>query len=82
MTLGRGSWFRRAVEWWLWRQNAEVQTLVLALVGVTLSELLKFSNPQFPHLWNGNDNCTYVRYPLQCSCLENPRDGGAWWAAV
>ena len=24
----------------------------------------------------GNDN------PLQCSCLENSRDGGAWWAAV
>ena len=24
----------------------------------------------------GKDN------PLQCSCLENPRDGGAWWAAV
>ena len=20
--------------------------------------------------------------PLQCSCLKNPRDGGAWWAAV
>ena len=20
--------------------------------------------------------------PLQCSCLENPRDGGAWWAAL
>ena len=20
--------------------------------------------------------------PLQCSCMENPRDGGAWWAAV
>ena len=20
--------------------------------------------------------------PLQCSCLENPRDGGVWWAAV
>ena len=20
--------------------------------------------------------------PLQCSYLENPRDGGAWWAAV
>jgi len=20
--------------------------------------------------------------PLQCSCLENPRNGGAWWAAV
>ena len=24
----------------------------------------------------GNDNS------LQCSCLENPKDGGAWWAAV
>ena len=24
----------------------------------------------------GNEN------PLQCSCLENPRDRGAWWAAV
>ena len=20
--------------------------------------------------------------PLQCSCLENPRDRGAWWAAI
>ena len=20
--------------------------------------------------------------PLQCSCLENPRDGGAWWVDV
>ena len=26
--------------------------------------------------WRGNGN------PLQCSCLENLRDGGAWWAAV
>ena len=27
-------------------------------------------------LGEGNGN------PLQCSCLENPRDGAAWWAAV
>ena len=20
--------------------------------------------------------------PLQCSCLEDPRDGGAWWTAI
>jgi len=20
--------------------------------------------------------------PLQCSCLENPRDRGAWWATI
>ena len=23
-----------------------------------------------------------IIFPLQCSCLENPRDGGAWWAAI
>ena len=27
-------------------------------------------------LGEGNGN------PLQCSCLEKPRDGGAWWAAI
>ena len=26
--------------------------------------------------WRRNGN------PLQCSCLENPRNGGAWWATV
>ena len=38
---------------------------------------------EWPHFYfslscigEGNGN------PLQCSCLENPRDGGAWWAAV
>ena len=38
---------------------------------------------RWPKYWSfsfsireGNGN------PLQCSCLENPRDGGAWWAAV
>ena len=28
------------------------------------------------YIGEGNGN------PLQCSCLENPRDGRAWWAAV
>ena len=28
------------------------------------------------HTGEGNGN------PLQCSCLENPRDRGAWWAAI
>ena len=29
-----------------------------------------------PKIGEGNGN------PLQCSCLENPRARGAWWAAV
>ena len=28
------------------------------------------------NIGEGNGN------PLQCSCLENPRDRGAWWAAI
>ena len=34
-----------------------------------------FSKP-FLYCLEGNGN------PLQCSCLENPRDRGAWWASV
>ena len=32
----------------------------------------------FSFSWIGEGNGN----PLQCSCLENPSDGGAWWAAV
>ena len=32
----------------------------------------------FPLSRNGEGNGN----PLQCSCLENPRDGRGWWAAV
>ena len=37
----------------------------------------------FTYLWF-TSNITWRRqwHPLQCSCLENPMDGGAWWAAV
>ena len=31
-----------------------------------------------PHSFYGEGDAT----PLQYSCLENPMDGGAWWAAV
>ena len=32
--------------------------------------------PSLSRIGEGNGN------PLQCSCLENPRDRGVWWAAV
>ena len=40
-----------------------------------MTELLHF---HFSLSWIGEGNGN----PLQCSCLENPRDGGACWAAV
>ena len=33
-------------------------------------------------LYTNNENGEGNGNPLQCSCLENPRDRGAWWAAV
>ena len=40
-----------------------------------MTERLPFHFP-LSGIGEGNGN------PLQCSCLENPRDGGAWWAAI
>ena len=39
------------------------------------TELLRF-HFSLSCIGEGNGN------PVQCSCLENPRDRGAWWAAV
>ena len=44
-------------------------------LGSDMTERLHF-HFSFSCIGEGNGN------PLQCSCLENPRDGGAWWAAV
>ena len=41
----------------------------------SLSEQLQF-HFSLSCIGEGNGN------PLQCCCRENPRDGGAWWAAV
>ena len=43
-----------------------------------LHHLGKVMSLLFNMLSRGEGNGT----PLQYSCLENPRDGGAWWAAV
>ena len=43
----------------------------------TIHSFLLLNNvPLYDYSGEGNGN------PLQCSCLEKPRDGGAWWAAV
>ena len=47
----------------------------MGLRGVGPTERLHF-HFSLSSIGEGNGN------PLQCSCLENPRDGGAWWAAV
>ena len=46
-------------------------THVIASASMFLQNLVPFYDWV---VWNGNAQ--------QCSCLENPRDAGAWWAAV
>ena len=46
-----------------------------------LSELKGGNNPNIHQLIYGQVKCGEGNgNPLQCSCLENPRDGGAWCA--
>ena len=57
--------------------NLFTEVPTLALVSEALSWFHeKYSLITYANIGEGNGN------PLQCSCLENPRDGGAWWAAV
>ena len=52
-----------------WREEpGRLQSMGSLRVGHDWATSLSFSC-----IGEGNDN------PLQCSCLENPRDGGAWW---
>ena len=48
---------------------------ILEFLSVNFSKPFKKCS-EFWCVGGGNDNL------LQCSCLENPRDGGAWWAAI
>ena len=52
-----------------------IKFFVYVLVGLFAFLLLSF---KCSLIWSGKGNGN----PLQYSCLENPRDGGAWWAAI
>ena len=54
-------------------ESGRLQTMGSRRVDTTERLHFHFS---LPCIGEGNGN------PLQCSCLENPRDGGAWGAAV
>ena len=60
--------------------------ILLAVVNDTVS-LISFSDFSLVLYRNARDFCIlcvlcFTWHPLQYSCLENPMDGGAWWAAV
>ena len=55
--------------------NRELEYITFKVVRVKLGRKWATSL-SLSCIGEGNGN------PLQCSCLENPREGGAWWAAV
>ena len=57
----------------LWTEEPGLQSMGSLGVRTRLHFPFHFS---LSCIGEGNGN------PLQCSCLENPRDGGAWWAAA
>ena len=54
-------------------EPGKLQSMKSLTVGLTERLHFEFS---LSCIGEGNGN------PLQYSCLENPRDGGAWWAAI
>ena len=52
----------------LWKMVKDREACCVALHGIAELDMTK--------RLSGNSN------PLQCSCLENPRDRGAWWAII
>ena len=52
---------------------------------LNIGGLIIFKLLIFPQLSDFTFNFMHWRrkwQPLQYSCLENPRDGGAWWAVI
>ena len=63
----------------LYTNNEKTERGIKETIPFTIAtKRIKYLGINLPKETNGEGNGT----PLQCSCLENPRDGGAWWAAV
>ena len=68
---GWDGWMASPTQWvWIWAGGSEVKASAYNVGDLGLISGLGRS------LGEGNGN------PLQYSCLENPMDGGAWWATV
>ena len=66
-----------AFEPWCWRRLLKVPWTARRSNQSILKEISPgISLEGMMLIGEGNGN------PLQCSCLENPRDGEAWWAAI
>ena len=79
--------FSKRSDWALRPFYVSLILMLIQVTSITENNLLKWisllpcsykskKHSNTPNTREGNGT------PLLCSCLENPRDGGAWWAAV
>ena len=80
----------RTASWWFWAllpsdlSGCHLGAETLGASWTKGTRVLEVGVNSWSEFWfhlgvycgEGNGN------PLQCSCLENPRDGGAWWASI
>ena len=82
MSKVRGGSERKCPKFWVetlkWRSPKEQWSCLENLVGITRETATPHCVCMLGCAWL----FTLQWRPLQSSCLENPMDGGAWWAAV
>ena len=75
-------------QWKQWETLFEgaIKSLQMAITAMKLKDTCsleeKLWQTKTAYLKSSGDLRWYSGTPLQYSCLENPMDGGAWWAAV
>ena len=67
--------FNLCAEYIMWKAGLDESQAGIKITGRNINNL-RYADGLLSRIGEENGN------PLQCSCLENPRDGGAWWAAI
>ena len=80
-------WYYKTYSTYIWNKDSD--SALLTFVGVggwKWDPCLSNTFSSIPNLYLLDSSSIHIQrrqwHPLQCSCLESPMDGGAWWAAV
>ena len=91
------SWYDLFLMIYWWRnRHLEVFYWKAKMWSRSFTQAIKYFNPKWTHVTSAHNLLANISHmtssshpigegngnPLQCSCLENPRDRGPWWAAV